>query len=163
VSELPIRVGRDFRKQYPNARPSSTEAAANLVRTSTMLVAEIDRRRAGIAPLSASAFQALAILDGADEPLPSSVIADRLLVTTASMTSLLDTLTRRGLIERRPHPTDRRKILVQITPSAKRIVADMLPVVYDTQHEVLGVLTETERRSLVELLARIQARLTELA
>jgi DNA-binding MarR family transcriptional regulator len=128
-----------------------------------MLLDEINRRRAGIAPLSASAFQVLAVLDGAGEPLPSSVIADRLLITTASMTSLLDTLTRHGLIERTPHPTDRRKILVRTTAEAERIVADMLPVVYATQHEVFGVLSEAERRTFVDLLARVQSRLLELA
>lgn len=163
VTELPIRVGRDFRRKYPGAQPSATEAAVNLVHTSSMLVDEINRRRADVAPLSASASQVLAILDGAGEPLPSSVIAERLLVTTASMTSLLDTLARRQLIERTPHPTDRRKILVRITPAARRTVAEMLPIVYATQKDVFSVLTDAERRTLVDLLGRVQIRLAALS
>jgi DNA-binding MarR family transcriptional regulator len=39
-------------------------------------------------------------------------MAERLIVTTASVTSLLDTLERRGLLERRPDPTDRRRPLI---------------------------------------------------
>ena len=41
--------------------------------------------------LSQSALQALAIVDGAGEPLEPTVIAERRLVTTGSMTSLLAT------------------------------------------------------------------------
>ncbi len=72
--------------------------------------------------LSGSAFQTLAILDGAGEPLPGHVVAERLLVSSASMTSLVDTLERRGLVERHPHPTDRRKVLIHLTPEAPQIV-----------------------------------------
>ena len=80
------------------------------MRTATALVGQIERPPREAAGLSVSAFQTLAILDGAGEPLPGHVIAERLLVTSASMTSLLDTLERRGHVERRPHPSDRRKV-----------------------------------------------------
>ena len=83
----------------------------NLALAQMALLAEIERPAREAHGLSASAFQALAILDGAGEPLPGHVIAERLLVSSASMTSLVDTLERRGLAERHPHPTDRRKVL----------------------------------------------------
>src|SRR5436305_15265934 len=86
---MPIRVGDDFTEEFPGADPSAAEATANLVRASSLLLAEIGRRRRVVADLSASAFEALAVLEGAGVPLPSSVIADRLLVSTASMTPLL--------------------------------------------------------------------------
>ena len=91
------------------------------MRTADALLAEFERRRRAIADLSASAFQALAILEGADEPLVANVIAERLLVSSASMTSLLDTLERRGLIERHDHPDDRRKVIVEATEDTQRL------------------------------------------
>src|SRR3954453_18233272 len=121
-----IRVGPGFAAEFPGALASSAEAAANLIRASNVLLNEIQRRRAPLAALSASAFEALAVIDGADEPLPSHVIAERLIVSTASMTSLLDTIERRGLAVRLPHPTDRRKIQVAITDDGRRIVDQML-------------------------------------
>ena len=77
--------------------------------------------------LSPSARQILAIVEGAGEPLEPSVIADRLLITTGSVTSLLDNLEKRGLVRRLPHPQDRRKLLIDITPTAQTIVDELLP------------------------------------
>ena len=126
-------------------------------------MSEVQRRRSLVAPLSASAFQALAVIEGAHEPAPSHVIADRLLVSTASMTSLLDTLERRGLAVRLPHPTDRRKILVDVTDEGRRIVDDMLPVVHATSTEAFSVLTEEERQLLIELLTKVRRQVREMA
>jgi hypothetical protein len=46
--------------------------------------------------LSRAGREALAVLEGAGQPLSPTTIAERLIVTTASVTSLLDTLERRG-------------------------------------------------------------------
>jgi hypothetical protein len=74
----PIRVPDDFEREFPGASRSGAEVVANLVRTADAVVAEISRRRRAIANLSPSAFQALAILEGADEPLDARTIAERL-------------------------------------------------------------------------------------
>jgi DNA-binding MarR family transcriptional regulator len=117
-SEPTIRVPADFEAEFPGASRSASEVAANLSRTATALVSAVERWPRETANLSASAFQTLAILEGASEPLPAHVIAERLIVRSASMTSLLDTLERRGLVERHPHPSDRRKILVHLPDTA---------------------------------------------
>jgi len=158
-----IRVDPSFPTEFPGASVSAAELAANLVRTANELVAEVDRRRRPIAGLSASAFEALAVLDGAGEPLAAHQIAERLLVTTASMTSLLDTLARRGLVVRRPHPGDRRKILVEITPAAQEVVDRMLPVVHLAATDVFAAVPEAERQRTIRLLGGVRARLAELA
>jgi DNA-binding MarR family transcriptional regulator len=158
-----IRVGGGFSAEFPGAVASSAEAAANLVRTATELLNELQRRRTAIAPVSASAFQALAVIEGAGEPLPSHVIADRLLVSTASMTSLLDTLERRGFAARLPHPNDRRKILVEITDDGRRVVDRMLPVVHAADTEAFSGLTETERQVMIDVLTRVRGKVSEMA
>ena len=65
-----------------------------------------------------------------EEPLPAHVIAERLVVRGASMTSLLDTLERRKLVERHPHPDDRRKILIHLTVEARQTVERTRPGIY---------------------------------
>lgn len=159
----PIRVPHDFEEEFPGASRSAAEAAANLVRTADAFLVELDRRRRQSADLSASAFQTLAILEGAGEPLPGHVIADRLLVSSASMTSILDTLERRGLVERGPHPTDRRKVLIHLTLDAQVIVDRMLPVVHLAAGEAFADLSETERESLITWLTKVRSRLEIMA
>ena len=160
---VPIRVPTDFEREFPGSSSSAAEVAANLVRTADALVAEIDRRRREIADLSASGFQALAILDGAGEPIAGHVIAERLLVSSASMTSLLDTLERRGLVERRPHPVDRRKVLIHLTDEARAIVDRMLPAVHAASTEAFAHLSEADREQLIDMLTVARTQLADLA
>jgi len=132
-----------------------------LVRTGERLLGAIDQalRHHG---LSRAGREALAVLDGAGQPLSPTAIAERLIVTTASVTSLLDTLERRGLVERRPDPTDRRRLLIVITRDGKAVVDQFLPEVVALQTAALATLTEAQRQQLVELLATVAATLTDL-
>lgn len=163
VSDRPaVTVDDDFDLEFPDARRAATLCAANLLRTANRLLAEIDRRRRSIAPLSATAFEILAIVEGAGEPLSPHVIASRLLVTSGTMTSLLDTLERRALIQRVPHPGDRRKLLIEITDEARGIVDRMLPQVHGASRDAFATLSEPECETLVGLLERVQAQLLAL-
>jgi DNA-binding MarR family transcriptional regulator len=110
--------------------------------------------------LSAAGRQALAIIDGAGEPLSPTTIAERLIVTTATVTSLLDTLERRGLVVRLPDPDDRRRLLIAITDEARQIVDQFLPEVVALQTAVMTGLNETERQRLLRSLAVIRAGMT---
>jgi DNA-binding MarR family transcriptional regulator len=64
---------------------------------------------------------------------------------------------------RLPHPSDRRKILVDVTDEGRRIVDHMLPVVHATDTEAFSVLTERERQVLIGLLAKVRRQLSEMA
>lgn len=57
------------------------------------------------------------------------------------MTSLFDTLERRGLIERDPHPVDRRKVLIRLTDEGRAIVDQMLPIVHAASTEAFADLS----------------------
>jgi DNA-binding MarR family transcriptional regulator len=72
------------------------------------------------------------------------------------MTSLLDTLERRGLVTRLPDPDDRRKILVTLTESGARLVDDFLPEMIAVQTAVMAGLSEADRRQLQRSLASIR-------
>jgi DNA-binding MarR family transcriptional regulator len=158
-----IRVPADFESEFPGASRSAAEIAANLARTQMALLAEIERPPREAHGLSASAFQTLAILDGAGEPLPGHVIAQRLLVSSASMTSLVDTLERRGMVERRRHPTDRRKVLIHLTPEAQRVVDQQLPAIHAVITQAISTLAESDREHLLTSLTTIRTRLSHIA
>ncbi len=68
----------------------------------------------GVNEMQACAFIA------ASGPRTPSELADRLQITTASVTELVDRLQRDDLVSRLPHPTDRRKLLVTLTPDGVR-------------------------------------------
>jgi DNA-binding MarR family transcriptional regulator len=152
-----VSVGQDFEEEYPGADRYATEAYANVLRTAGILMDLHNRQTQEQYQLSASARQVLAVVEGAGRPLEPSVIAERLLVTTGSMTSLLDNLVKRGLVVRRPHPDDRRKLLVDITPAAQAILDELLPSLHARERDVMTTaLSPSEQRSLVRLLAKVQ-------
>ena len=152
-----IRVGGDFEEEYPGASALATECFANLYRAGGLLMELHNRQTREQYRLSPSAREILAIIEGAGQPLEPSVIAERLLITTGSMTSLLDTLEKRGLIRRLPHPGDRRKLLVDITPAAQVIVDEFLPSFHAREREMIsGALTTNEQRQLLRLVTKIQ-------
>ena len=115
-----------------------------LVRTYDASIALINNALRGHG-LSAAGRQALAVLDGAGGPLSPTAIAGRLLITTASMTSLLDTLERRGLVSRLPDPDDRRRLLVSLTDEGQRVVDEFLPEVVALQTAVRAGIGEAEQ------------------
>ncbi|MGD0272247.1 MAG: MarR family transcriptional regulator [Gaiellaceae bacterium] len=70
-------------------------------------------RAAGIA---GSELDALEHLE-ADGPLTQRELGDRLLLSSGGVTMLIDRLERAGWVSRRPHPSDRRAVIIE--PSKK--------------------------------------------
>jgi DNA-binding MarR family transcriptional regulator len=135
----------------------SSECFVNLCRTGDLLLGELNRRLKAEFDLSTTAGMVLAIVDGAGEPLTPGTIAERAVVTSASVTSLLDTLEKRRLIVRRPHPDDRRKVLVDLTEDGRSTVDRFLPGAHRLETDVMAVLSVAERHQLLSLLAKVQS------
>ena len=79
------------------------------------------------------------------------------MVTTGSMTSLLDTLERRDLVRREAHPSDRRRLLVHLTDEGKALVDAFLPEIVAVQTALVTELTEADRAAAVHLSERLAA------
>lgn len=149
---MPYRVGPNFEKEYPGASGPACEAFVNLIRTSNVALAQATQQVFRTFDLSAPAVQVLAIIEGAGEPLPPSAISEELFVTSASVTSLLDTLERRGLVRRNPHPQDRRMVLVDITDEARRLLDEVLPAIHAWETAAVEALDPGEQAELTRLL-----------
>ena len=78
--------------------------------------------------LSHAALNALAVIEGAGEPMLTGEVAARMHVTSGSVTSVLDNLEKKGFVVRSNDPSDRRRVLVDITPAAQAVL-DALAVV----------------------------------
>ncbi|MBI2708814.1 MAG: MarR family transcriptional regulator [Actinobacteria bacterium] len=159
-----IRVDPEFEDEFPGASARATECYANIVRTGDLLIGLHNEQAKADYGLSATGKQALAVIEGAREPLEPGVIAERLIITSGSTTSILDTLERAGLVRRMPHPDDRRKLLVDVTDKASAIVDELLPSLHQRERTIIDdALTPTEQATLLDLLAKVQASLTRHA
>jgi DNA-binding MarR family transcriptional regulator len=153
---LSIRIAPDFEQRYPNSSAKATECAMNLVLTAELL----EKRIAGLLQpfdLSPATGLVLSILADSETPVSPNHIADRLIISRASVTSLLDTLEKRGFVKRKPHLSDRRMLLVELTDSGRQVANQFRPIVHQHQKVWLSVLNEKELQELIETLQRLQA------
>ena len=158
-----VRVDPDFNDEYPDANALSTEAFASLLVVGDLLGAHHERQIAATLGVSQPVAQALAILDGAGEALTPSQIRERQLVSSASMTAILDTLERRGWIRRTPNPEDRRSLLIEITKDGRATADRFIPGLHAAEAAILSVLTERERKQLLGLLLKVLEQANALA
>ncbi|MFV0246084.1 MAG: MarR family winged helix-turn-helix transcriptional regulator [Qingshengfaniella sp.] len=125
------------------------------------LAAAIDRDCAArLQPhrLSEGKFVLLTLLCDRPQGLPPHELADRVGVTRATITGLIDGLERDGLLRRVPDKTDRRSLSVRLTPQGLAL-ADELGRTHTAWIATLtGDLTGEERGMLRSLLHKIWAR-----
>ncbi len=82
---------------------------------------ERDRMRSALARaagISGTDLDTLEHLE-ADGPLTQRQLGDRLSLTSGAITMLVDRLERGGWVRRRPHPSDRRAVLLELASEAR--------------------------------------------
>jgi DNA-binding MarR family transcriptional regulator len=93
------------------------------------------------------------------------MVAARAGLTPAAGTSLLDRLERGGLVARRPHPRDRRSLLVALTPRGHAAITAMFSMFSDDLQRALErsdprLVEDPElRRAMTELISAMAAAL----
>jgi DNA-binding MarR family transcriptional regulator len=75
------------------------------------------------------------------------------------MVAFLDSLEERGLLERRPHPTDRRARALHLTEAGRGLLAEAYAAAVDFERDLCAGLSAAERERLLELLGTVVATL----
>lgn len=89
-------------------------------------------------------------------PLPVNEIGRRVLLTSGSITSAVDRLEAKGLVERRQSPDDRRSKIVHLTREGGRLITPAYAEhADDLERLVSDSLTRGERETLIRLLKKI--------
>ena len=144
----------DFYDQTPDANVLATEAVMNTIRTADMVFDQIGRL---LRPLNVSAAGGLVLGILRDHgSMPPSELSDRLIVTRATVTGLVDSLEQRGFVHRSANPADRRSLVVEITPAGLDVVQKVRTIVHRHEKAWLSVLSDPELHNYIELLHRIQ-------
>jgi DNA-binding MarR family transcriptional regulator len=107
-----------------NDPPSSSAAlAADVWRRMSDLVLDYDRRRQVSEALGLSFIRIKVLRRVAQAPLTLRELSAKLGIDPPYTTVVVHDLAERGLVDRIPHPTDRRAKLVRATPSGKETAA----------------------------------------
>jgi MarR family 2-MHQ and catechol resistance regulon transcriptional repressor len=89
-------------------------------------------------------------------PLPVNEIGKKVLLTSGSITTAVDRLEDKKLVERRAHSTDRRAKVVHLTREGKRLITRIYADhAADMERLASSSLTRKERETLIRLLKQI--------
>jgi DNA-binding MarR family transcriptional regulator len=113
----------------------------------------------GIEPRHFALMRAIEDIDGP----PQSAVSERLHIPPSTMVALVDALEARGLIQRRPHATDRRSRALYITDAGFDLLDRATEVAIGVERAVCAGLTDGERVALVGLLQRVARNLDAIA
>ncbi len=102
--------------------------------------------------LTPQQYNALRLLRAARGPMPTLLLAERLVSRAPDITRMLDRLEQRGLIARLRSSADRRTVLVEITPSGRALLDQMAEPLRQCHQRQLGHLNLQQLRQLIELL-----------
>src|SRR4051794_6097209 len=137
-----ISIPGHFYEQTPDGDARATEAVMNTIRTADMVFDRIGRL---LRPLNVSAAGGLVLGllrdHGAMSP---SQLGDRLIVTRATVTGVVESLARRGFVQRTPSTTDRRSYLVEITPSGLAVLQQLRTLVHENEKSWLADLSDEQ-------------------
>ncbi len=113
----------------------------------------------GNAALSALGLKvrSYAVLALAADPAPPTQreLSEFLRLDPSQVVALVDDLQSRGLVERRPDPTDRRANVVVATDAGRELQTRGQAATQSAERELHATLTDAEHASLVDLLRRI--------
>jgi DNA-binding MarR family transcriptional regulator len=117
-------------------------------------VDDFDRELARILGVNETDLRCLEILLGVEETAPRE-LSETLGLTTGSVTAMLDRLEKLGYLTRSPHPTDRRKTVVRVTPDlAQRAYGLMGPLLDDVAERLLPQYTPEQLALIADYFAR---------
>jgi MarR family transcriptional regulator, transcriptional regulator for hemolysin len=80
----------------------------------------------------------------------------------SSLVRLLDILVEQELIERRPHPADRRVKQVHLTPAGRRTVASIRKRLQVVESELLADIDDKAAAAMLQAFERIEARIAAM-
>lgn len=148
------RIIEQWRAERPDLDPSAKAVTGRIVRAADLIAR---RNQAAFAPLGIKSgeYGALAALrrSGAPYEQAPSQMAQHLMVTSGGLSLMLDRLERAGLVRRRPHPDDRRSVLVALTPIGLRTIDEAMTAHASVEHELVEGLSRVEVVQLSRLLA----------
>jgi MarR family transcriptional regulator, organic hydroperoxide resistance regulator len=140
---------------------TSMAAVANVFRVASAARNHLERSVLAPGALSFTAFTVMWVLWVWGESEFRDVAVDSG-VAKGTLTGVVTTLERRGLVARRRHADDRRLILVSCTPAGEDLMVGLFPRFNDGESRLVSGLADAETRRLAQLLRKVLRTIEEL-
>jgi DNA-binding MarR family transcriptional regulator len=125
-----------------NDREGDADLAHRAWRAMSQVALDRDRKIAASEALGLSWTRVLALRQLATQPHTQSALSKRLSADPPYVTLIVDDLEKRGLVQRTPHPDDRRAKLVELTAAGRVFAARADAILDEPPAELRQVPTE---------------------
>jgi len=92
-----------------------------------------------------------------DEGRSQQALGEALQIPPSRMVALVDALEQRGLLRRRPSPSDRRVRTLHLTREGRRLLGEIMEISVEHEQELCSGLQPADREQLLTLLNRVAA------
>ena len=119
---------------------------------------EMRRRMSADMDMNLSDMQAIQLVIAAeaqDELMTPRALSIHLGISSASTTKLLDRLSASGHLERHPHPTDRRALVLTCTQHAHDEIRERLSRMHARMREIAAAVPPESRQAVVDFLTQM--------
>ena len=151
----PVQEARkQWQARWPEAA-TAMAAATSVMRAQQIVLRAVD---SALKPfgLTFARFEALVLLSFTRSgQLPLGKMGERLMIHPTSVTNIVDRLVGDDLVERIPHPKDRRTILAKITPRGLSLTSKATKAVNAIQFGVDG-LSEIDQEMMIVLIGELR-------
>lgn len=106
--------------------------------------------------ITSAQFQSLAALRRrSPAPLTAAQIMKASVLSSGSVTSMIDQLVRKKLVKKSQSKVDRRQVEITLTPLGQKIIEELLEIRVQELETLAGGYSKQEQKSLSDLLRRI--------
>ncbi len=150
------RMLDQWRRERPEIEADGMALVPRVMRLAHLYDGEMARvsRSFGLKPGWLDVLSALRRI-GPPHRMPATQLARGVLLSSGGMTNRLDRMEEAGLLRRRPDPSDRRGVLVELTGRGRWVIDAAIDAHLALYDELVSrALTEAEQRTFVELLRK---------
>jgi MarR family transcriptional regulator, negative regulator of the multidrug operon emrRAB len=148
------QAAQQIAERCPQMRVEESVLCRIIVILGRDLVARLDRQ---IAPegLSELEYRLLLLLFAQGGSASPGELCGQLTQSPANVTRIGDLLAARDLIRRSPHPVDRRRQVISITPSGEQLVQQLMPRLTRAMTRLFDDFAPEERERFLDYLLRL--------
>jgi len=106
--------------------------------------------------ISTARFDTLAQLHAAGGRMTMGELSSQLMVTSGNVTGRVDGMVADRLVQRRPHATDRRSIIIAMTPAGRKLFAEVSAALSRWIGAAMGDISKAELAQLIRLLGKLK-------
>jgi DNA-binding MarR family transcriptional regulator len=151
-------ANKDLRKSWPSVEKIDTSYLETLLgynaRRAALVIIELFLKRMAVYDLRPVDFSVLSIITH-NPGISSRQLCSELNILPPNLVGMINTLEKRELILRKPHPSDGRVIGLHLSDLGSKLMKDAEQTAKELEDEAASKLTATERKTLIRLLQKI--------